>query len=240
MISVDLGPAATGMFTTRAGGVSAPPYRGLNLGGMSGDDPQAVARNRQIAAQALGAPITFADQVHGIGVLGPEQTDGEADVVLGTDRAVGVLVADCVPVLLAAPGIVAAVHAGRRGLLAGVVQAALQAIARRGAPATHAAIGPAICGNCYEVPEALRAEAVAHDPVLGSRTSWGTPAIDLAAGVHAILRRAGVGHIERVRRCTFTDARLYSYRREGRTGRFGGLIVPRRTPGTTDGRDTPQ
>src|SRR5699024_1730254 len=132
---------------------------------------------------------------HGTGVLHPDQEAGTADVVLGSDRAVGVLVADCVPVLLAAPGLVAAVHAGRRGVLAGVVQAAVDAMAGHGRPPTHAVIGPAICGRCYEVPAELRSEAMAVDAVLGSQTSWGTPSLDLPAGVRAILERAGVGQI---------------------------------------------
>lgn len=227
VLEADLGPSAHAIFTTRAGGVSAVPYEHLNLGGGVGDDPEAVAANRRIAAAALGAPITFAEQVHGTGVLHPGQEAGTADVVLGSDRGVGVLVADCVPVLLAAPGLVGAVHAGRRGLLAGVVQAAVDAMAAHGRPPTHAAIGPAICGRCYEVPANLRSEAMQVDGVLGSQTSWGTPSLDLPAGVRAVLERAGVGQIVGSDVCTLTDHRFYSHRRDGpRTGRFAALVRP--------------
>lgn len=124
-------------------------------------------------------------------------------------------------------------HAGRRGLLAGVVQNALAAMDARGAGATHAVIGPAICGRCYEVPADLREHAEAVDPALGGTTSWGTPSINLAAGVAAGLRRAGVRHIDDVGLCTYEDQRFYSYRREGRTGRFAGLVALK-------GHDTPQ
>lgn len=233
VIRVSLGPGAHGLFTTRAGGVSAVPFQSLNLGGAAGDDPDHVRANRAIAADLLGAPVAYAHQVHGTDVLEPGCTDGTGDALLGTEHGVGVLVADCVPVLLAGPGLVAAVHAGRRGLLAGVVQNALAAMDARGAGATHAVIGPAICGRCYEVPADLRDDAEAVDPALGATTSWGTPSIDLAAGVAAVLRRAGVSRIDDVGLCTYQDHRFYSYRREGRTGRFAGLVALK-------GRDTPR
>ncbi|HLS25255.1 MAG TPA: polyphenol oxidase family protein [Beutenbergiaceae bacterium] len=232
VIVADLGPWATGLFTTRVGGVSAGPYTSWNLGGAVGDDPDAVRRNRRKAAGLIGGPVTYPEQVHGTDVLGPDQDEGTADAVLGRDRAVGVLVADCVPVLLAAPGMVGAVHAGRRGLLSGVVQNALAAMTEAGHPPTHAAIGPAICGSCYEVPAAMHAEAVAIEPALDARTRWGTPALDLPAGVHAALRRGGVRAIATAARCTFEDRSLFSYRRDGRTGRSAGLVVPK-------GSDTP-
>lgn len=231
-IRVDLGPWAAGWFTTRAGGVSTGRYATLNLGGAVGDDPEAVRRNRDLAVGLVGGPITFPDQVHGTAVLGPDQHEGRADAVLGRDRAVGVLVADCVPVLLAAPGMVAAVHAGRRGVLAGVIHSALEAMAAAGHRATHAAIGPSICGRCYEVPEDMHAEAVAMNPDLDARTRWGTTALDLPAAVRAGLHRAGVGSVVDTGRCTFEDGAFFSYRRDGRTGRSAGLAVP-------TGRDTP-
>src|SRR5690625_1762065 len=98
VLRAEVGPSAHGVFTTRAGGVSTGPYQHLNLGGGVGDDPAAVHVNRRIAATAVGGPITFAEQVHGAAVLHPGDVAGRADAVLGSDRAVGVLVADCVPV----------------------------------------------------------------------------------------------------------------------------------------------
>src|SRR5699024_12202930 len=104
-----------------------------------------------------------------------------ADVVLTTTpgTAVAVLVADCVPVLLSGPGGVAAVHAGRKGVLGGVVPAAVAALAEEGVRATRAAIGPSICRRCYEVPGDLRTEASAALPAPHATTSRGTPALDL-------------------------------------------------------------
>jgi len=144
--------------------------------------------------------------------------------------AAAVLVADCVPLLLAGAdgAVVAAVHAGRRGLLAGIVPAVLDALRVAGVdPAgVCAAIGPAICGACYEVPEQLHDDAAAIEPVCAVTTRWGTPGIDLAAGVTAQLRRAGVRHVTDVHRCTYEDDGLYSYRRDGVTGRQAGVVVP--------------
>lgn len=149
--------------------------------------------------------------------------------MLTTERAhpVGVLVADCVPVLLAGPEGVVAVHAGRRGLLAGVVGAALAAMADVGRGVTHAAIGPAICGRCYEVPEPMRAEAAECNSATPATTSWGTPALDLPAGVAHELTEAGIGNIDRIDICTRTDDRFFSHRQDGLTGRFAGVVVRR-------------
>ena len=109
------------------------------------------------------------------------------------------LVADCVPVLLADPeaGVVAAVHAGRRGLVAGVVEAAVAAMVAQGASVerVRAAIGPAIAGESYEVPAELQDEVASVVPQTRATTSWGTPALDLPAGVAAVLAAAGVEHV---------------------------------------------
>ena len=240
---VDLGPGVRAGFTTRAGGVSRPPYDALNLGTAVGDDPRAVAVNRARLDDWAGAPVAFATQVHGTGVLvldsppapGVESV-GEADVLvsLSADVAVGVLVADCVPVLLADPdaGVVAAVHAGRRGLVAGVVQAALDVLTRHGARPgrLRAAVGPSISGASYEVPAELRDAVEAVVPGTGTVTTWGTPALDLRAGVRAVLAAAGVRHVQVSGRDTYRDPALFSYRRAcgdgGRTGRCAGVVRP--------------
>ena len=233
MLTTDLGPGAWAAFTTRAGGVSEGPYTSLNLGAGVGDDPEAVARNRGRLARAADAPVAFVRQVHGADVfhwdaqaVPPLGEEPVADVVLTTTpgTAVGVLVADCVPVLLAGPGGVAAVHAGRKGVLAGAVPAAVAALADEGVHVTRAAIGPAICGRCYEVPGDLRAEASAALPELYATTSWGTPALDLPAGVRAQLRAAGITQVQHQARCTMEDEDLFSYRRSGVCGRFAGVI----------------
>lgn len=250
LLPARLGPGARGAFTTRAGGVSTGPFGaaggagGLDLALHVGDDPDQVSRNRDLLAASLGVAVSWMDQVHGtdVAVVGtPGGVDlGRCDgaVAVRHDRAlaVGVLVADCVPVLLAdvRGDVVAAVHVGRRGLVAGVLQATLTALAARGVdPADlFAAVGPAVCGRCYEVPAVMREEVADVVPGTASTTSWGTPALDVPAGVRGLLDAAGVGAVDHVDACTVEDERFYSYRRAGRdgttvTGRFAGVVRTR-------------
>ncbi len=137
-----------------------------------------------------------------------------------------VRVADCVPVLLADPvvGVIGAAHAGRNGLAEGVVPACVEEMRLLGATHLEAWVGPHICGSCYEVPAELRDEVAAIEPVTATTTSWGTPALDIGAGVTAQLERLGVT-VTDVSRCTLESADLYSYRRDGsRSGRLAGVI----------------
>jgi polyphenol oxidase len=141
---------------------------------------------------------------------------------------IGVLVADCLPVLIAAPGgVVAAAHVGRRGLASGVLQATVAAMTANGADSSGAVavIGPGICGRCYEVPQQMRDDVDRLVPGSASTTRSGTPALDLAAGAEAILRKDGIGVVRLTGICTMEDPRFYSYRRDGRTGRFAGVVV---------------
>ncbi|MGW4318324.1 peptidoglycan editing factor PgeF [Streptomyces sp. NPDC004684] len=225
-------------FTDRWGGVSAVPYEELNLGGAVGDDPAAVRANRELAAKSLGldpARVVWMNQVHGDDVAvvdGPWTTDpappvdGLVTAVRGL--ALAVLTADCVPVLLADPvaRVVAAAHAGRPGMVKGVVPAAVEAMRSLGAEPARivARTGPAVCGRCYEVPEAMRAEVAAVEPAAHAETSWGTPALDVGAGVHAQLERLGVHDRERSPVCTRESADHFSYRRDRTTGRLAGYV----------------
>jgi polyphenol oxidase len=226
-------------FTDRWGGVSAAPYEELNLGGAVGDDPAAVRANRELAARTLGldpARVVWMNQVHGREVAvvdGPwRQDEGvpavDALVTGARGLALAVLTADCVPVLLADPvaGIAAAAHAGRPGLLAGVVPAAVEAMTGLGAdPARITAhTGPAVCGRCYEVPAAMREEVAASVPASWAVTSWGTPSVDVVEGVHAQLEKAGVHDRHRSPVCTRESADHYSYRRDRTTGRLAGYV----------------
>ncbi|MFJ1752572.1 peptidoglycan editing factor PgeF [Kitasatospora sp. NPDC088134] len=223
--------------TTRWGGVSTSPYGELNLGGAVGDSPESVKQNRFFAARELGldpADVVWMNQVHGaeVAVVTERQPDGTAPTVdaVVTDRplALAVLTADCTPVLLADPaaGVVGAAHAGRPGLAAGVVPAAVEAMRALGARPERmiAVTGPAICGRCYEVPAELRAEVAAAVPAAHAETSWGTPALDLPAGVAAQLAEAGVRRVELSSVCTLESPDHYSYRREQRTGRLAGYV----------------
>ena len=238
--AVDLGPGVLAAFTGRAGGVSRARWDSLDLGLGVGDDEADVLANRARLAAWAGVPVVFGTQVHGAAVLALDdvpydpRTVGVADAYLSTrdDLAAAVLVADCVPVLLADPvaRVVCAVHAGRAGLVAGVVAAAVTAMVRHGADPAHirAALGPAIAGSSYEVPAAMRDAAGARLPEAPTTTAWGTPALDLAAAVVGELGRTGVPNLVRLDRDTFTDAGLFSHRRATkagtRTGRACGLV----------------
>jgi YfiH family protein len=228
-------------FTDRWGGVSAAPYDSLNLGGAVGDDPAAVRANRERAAAGIGrdpARVVWMNQVHGREVAVVDAPWGDrpvaaVDALVTTrgDLTLAVLTADCVPVLLADPvaGVVAAAHAGRPGLVAGVVPAAVEAMTAQGADPARitAALGPAVCGKCYEVPAAMRDEVAAAVPEAYAETSWGTPAVDVAAGVRAQLARAGVSADRSAAgpgMCTLESADHFSYRRDGVTGRLAGYV----------------
>lgn len=225
-------------FTDRWGGVSAAPYEELNFGGAVGDDPRAVGANRDRAATSLGldpGDVVWMNQVHGTDVAVVDGPWGDApvpevDAIVTTRRglALAVLTADCVPVLLADPvaGIAAAAHAGRPGMIAGVVPAAVAAMTRLGADPARivARTGPTVCGRCYEVPEEMRADVAAVEPAAHAETSWGTPAVDVAAGVHAQLTRLGVRDRERSPVCTRESPDHFSYRRDRTTGRLAGYV----------------
>ncbi|MGW9079492.1 peptidoglycan editing factor PgeF [Streptomyces kronopolitis] len=225
-------------FTDRWGGVSAAPYDQLNLGGAVGDDPRAVHANRARAAAELGldpAAVVWMNQVHGrdVAVVDGPWADRDIPAVdaVVTDRpglALAVLTADCTPVLLADPvaGVAGAAHAGRPGLVAGVVPAVVGAMVRRGAEPSRilAHTGPAICGRCYEVPETMREEVAAVVPEARATTGWGTPAVDVTAGVRAQLAAEGVPLREDSHICTRESADHFSYRRDRTTGRLASYV----------------
>ena len=220
-------------FTNRFGGVSRRPYTELNLGGHVGDTDEVVAENRRLLAARIGLPVDrvlYMNQVHGSQVAVVDRPwDGAAPhvdalVTCERDLALAVLVADCVPLVLADPvaGVVAVAHAGRPGLVAGVVPAVVKAMRELGARAITARVGPSVCGQCYEVPETMRTEVAAAVPEAFATTRQGTPSVDVAAGVEAHLRSAGAAY-ERVAGCTIEDRGLFSYRRDRTTGRFAGV-----------------
>jgi YfiH family protein len=225
-------------FTDRWGGMSAVPYEELNLGGAVGDDPAAVRANRELAAKSLGidpACVVWMNQVHGNDVAVVAEPWGErpvpeVDAIVTARRglALAVLTADCVPVLLADPvaGVVAAAHAGRPGMVAGVVPAAVRVMTELGAEPSRivARTGPAVCGRCYEVPEEMRAEVAAREPAAHAVTTWGTPAVDVSAAVHAQLDRLGVRDREQSPVCTLESGDHFSYRRDRTTGRLAGYV----------------
>jgi len=222
--------------TTRAGGASRPPYDTFNLGDHVGDDAGDVHANRKRLATELGLTedrLAWMEQVHGrtaTVVDGSETSAAEATDALVTAEpglALVVLVADCVPLMLAdvEAGVVAAVHAGRVGARVGVVPAAIEAMRGLGAePARiEGLLGPAICGDCYEVPADMAADVEKHVPGSACKTRKGTPGLDLRAGLWRQLADLGVGKIGVDPRCTNEDKTLFSFRRDGTTGRIAGI-----------------
>ncbi|HXY72448.1 MAG TPA: peptidoglycan editing factor PgeF [Actinomycetota bacterium] len=226
-------------FTGREGGVSADPFASLNLGLRSGDDPADVARNRRRVADALGVgAFACVRQVHGARVVragkaragagfeDPATALGDADAIVTTTAgvALAVLAADCVPVALAdaRSGRVAVVHAGWRGIAAGVIGEALKHFPE---PAdVRAAIGPAICVDHYEVGEDVAfSVSAAIDGGAVTRRAGDALHLDLPASIARALKAAGVRNTERAEECTVDlPARFFSHRRDGeRTGRQG-------------------
>jgi polyphenol oxidase len=199
-----------------------------------GDRAPAEVREAALAevAAATGATPYLMHQVHGAEVLlvedwGSPTWDPHVDALLTAEagRALLARAADCVPVLLAADtGLIGAVHAGREGVRRGVVPAALARLRALGAQEVRAWVGPHICGACYEVPPELRAEVAAAVPATYASTSWGTPSLDLGAGVRAQLEGAGCSVVE-VGGCTRELPALHSHRRDGAAaGRLAGVV----------------
>jgi purine-nucleoside/S-methyl-5'-thioadenosine phosphorylase / adenosine deaminase len=237
-------------FTTRAGGVSAPPFDTLNLGGKWGDDPAQVAENRRRLGRAVEGRLYVARQVHGAAIARVRRGDKpeaiarvEADG-LCSDAAgltLGVFVADCIPALIAdaRTGAFAAVHAGWRGTVAGVLPAAVRALATEfgSRPAElRIALGPAIGPCCFEVGEEVAAAFVSLLPdaracgvvSASPRGVGGRSHVDLKAANRLLLERAGVPPeaIDAGPECTHCDrGRFFSFRRDGgATGQQMGVI----------------
>jgi YfiH family protein len=233
-IAVELS-GARALFTTRRGGVSGGPYESLNLGRWTEDRPESVEHNRSVLARGLGVRFAFGRQVHGTLVqrvsdeppvdprapqAPPAEADGQATMLAGV--APMVLTADCLPVAVAGGGAVAMLHAGWRGLAAGIVGEGVAAIRELAgdAPLT-AAIGPGAGPCCYEVSEAV------HDAFAArSADERRGRNLDLKAIAALELARAGVGEVHDVALCTICSDRtlFFSHRRDhGATGRQAGI-----------------
>jgi YfiH family protein len=224
------------VFTGRQGGVSVPPYESLNVADHVGDDPVAVGRNRGIMASLASTEpgaIAIMAAAHGRSAAEVRESGTVSDVDILVTRETGLglvaLAADCVPIVLcdARSGVVAAVHCGWRGVVADTAGAAVEAMADVGAVPgqTMAVLGSAICPACYEVSDDMRREVTEVEPAAGALTRSGEPAVNVQAGVTAQLKRAGVGGIRRDSRCTYEEPRgLFSYRRDGTTGRQAAIV----------------
>jgi YfiH family protein len=225
-------PGARAVFSTRLGGVSDGPYAALNVAVRTGDEPERVCENRGRLAGAVGRRsenIVMGRQVHGAelrrhekpqqprvyadAVRSPYEVDAHATA--NPELTPLVMVADCLPVALSGPGGVAMVHCGWRGLAAGIVAGAAEAVS-----ADAAAVGPGIGPCCYEVGEEVLKRFEDLDGVARGRM------LDLTAVATRLLERAGVEEIESSGLCTSCNEELfYSHRRDGeRTGRQAGLV----------------
>jgi polyphenol oxidase len=228
-------PSVRAAFTLRSGGVSRGPYASLNVGLHVGDEAAAVAENRRRVRARLSLPAEpqWIEQVHGVEVLDLDAAGkppaGDAVIARSSGRVCAVQVADCLPVLLTARagGVVAAAHAGWRGLAAGVLEATIACLGLE--PRDLLAwLGPAIGARHFEVGGEVRAAFLAHDAaaaaafVPNDRGRW---QCDLVALARQRLAARGVGAIYGGSWCTFSDpTRFYSYRRDGHCGRMAALI----------------
>lgn len=233
------------------------------------DDAQDVLRRRRGLEQDLGleaGAVLYLEQVHGTHVVdadavAPGATPVGDAAVSAHGRPLAVMVADCVPIVLtgrtapetrpAGLAVTAVAHAGRRGLLDGVLPAVVSALRDRGAVSISALIGPSVCGRCYEVPEEMAAESERLLPGIRTQTRWSTPGLDLPGAAHRMLRELGV-QVELIEsgpppagldaaatgsssdageapggssRCTLENPGLFSHRRDPGSGRIAGVIV---------------
>jgi polyphenol oxidase len=222
-------PGARLVFSSRGGGVSRGPFESLNLGLLTADPPENVRENRRRLGARLGLTwerFCYGRQVHGARVRRatepPSQRrpyaeeDGQATAL--QDAAAIVFTADCLPVLLAAEGGVAALHCGWRPLAAGIVAEGVAALREVGATGPiRAAVGPGARGCCYEVGEEVHAQFADYDARAGRN-------LDLAKVARAQLQAQGV-EVHDTGLCTICDERFFSHRRDnGVTGRQAGVV----------------
>lgn len=236
-LGIDL-PGAQVLFTTRRGGFSEGPFASLNLGRLTADRPEAVQRNRARLQAEVGVPPALIRQVHGVTVrriaalpvegmmplpdegLELPEADGQATAL--REVAPMVMTADCLPIAVAGDGAVAMLHAGWRGLAAGILAEGVRAVRELGADGPlEAAIGPGAGPCCYEVGDEVHREFAGYD----GRARRGRN-LDLKAIAREQLEAAGVEDVHDVSLCTICseESLFFSHRRDhGVTGRQAGI-----------------
>ncbi|MCH9815404.1 MAG: peptidoglycan editing factor PgeF [Actinomycetia bacterium] len=234
--SSDSGLQARWVFTDRLGGFSQGAYASLNLADHVGDSSTSVAANRMSLAGYAGlAPDALAvmQAAHGKknAVVTQPGLVADVDALITAESGLGLvaLAADCVPLALldAQAGVVAAIHSGWRGVAANVVQETVGEMITMGANPERmlVGVGPAICPTCYEVSPQVQEQVMATTPAARGQTAQGTTAIDLHGAVTAQLQACGVQDIRCDSRCTYeAEESLFSYRRDGVTGRQGVVV----------------
>ncbi len=219
--------------TTRNGGVSIPPYHSFNLGSHVGDVPLAVAHNRQMLSPLLPSEPVWLNQVHGMVVANASMAgclpEADACIASRAGAVCVVMTADCLPVLLCDErgSVVGAVHAGWRGLCAGILEQAVHSM--NVAPQNLMAwLGPAIGPQAFEVGDDVHSAFLAGQPLAAAAFAAKIPGkwlADIYQLARLRLNALGVTQIYGGNWCTFTDsARFFSFRRDGNTGRMGTFI----------------
>jgi len=215
-------------FTDRTGGLSTGAFLSNNVATHVGDDQATVLANRGRLELDLGFSIQFMDQVHGnvVASIGSETVSAPtADALLTQSTGIGlaVMVADCIPLLLSNSKSVAAVHVGRKGLMNEVALATIQAMRLIDPSVISAVVGPSICGQCYEVSRDVYDDVSVKFPLSASKTRDGGLALDLSRALIDQVLGHGVMVVDEGR-CTVEDENLFSYRRDGVTGRQVGVV----------------
>jgi YfiH family protein len=222
------------LFTSRFGGLSKGEFESFNLALHVGDDAEIVESNRELLARELGikrSELFFMNQVHSSTVVeideGASYLDEPAADALFTRRsgiALAVLTADCIPLLLSSPSAIAAVHIGRKGLVAGVLEATLEKFESYGIAFTQlsALLGASICGDCYQVSLEIYRQVVGQ--IAQCATDESKRCLDLEAGVISILRERGIT-VSSIGECSKHSPGYFSFRRDSRTGRQAGVII---------------
>jgi len=216
------------LFTARAGGHSQGAYSSLNLADHVGDEPETVAANRKILGELVSQnALAFMEQVHGdtvVKVGAKTIFPVVSDALITNEPGFGLVVmaADCLPILISGENMVGAIHAGRKGVLNGIIAKTVNAMKSEGAGDLTATIGPAICRDCYEVSQEMYLEAISIIPELA--TSAVTHKLDLLSAAKAQLQKLGV-QVLTTNICTAENVNYFSYRRDGQTGRNAGVIV---------------
>lgn len=216
-------------------------FTSANAGNLSqsvGPDGQGLANRRKLEAELVlkAGQLRFLHQVHSADVRYADHADDDCGYLTGDawisagSTPIAIMVADCLPVLFTASAVdgsivTAAAHAGRPGLLAGVLENTVTALGHNGAESITAWIGPGACGNCYEVPQQMFDELTSERPALASTTSWGTPALNLRAEATAVLESAGVVVHNEPAGCTIEEPGLFSHRRSQKRGEPQGRIA---------------
>jgi YfiH family protein len=221
---------ASHFFTSRYGGVSAGLYQHNNLARHVGDEVGSVDENRMRLESVVG-DVAYMNQSHGDNVSFLEripEVEPDADAMITTSPGISlaVLTADCIPLLLWDENsrCVAAVHVGRRGLMNGVAIKTLEKMRTLGSQNIRGVLGPSICAKCYEVGEDVFDEVIRVFPKANSHFGDGRFFLDLAGALQDQLEKSGVTSVKALS-CTFEDSSFFSYRRDGITGRFAGVVT---------------